>query len=434
MEDCDREHIRKNINELVRTTKYEPLLNACEYKRIISNVMRSRIENIPDAEENDKHKELFMKLTKRGPTAYDDLVTVLVDLKFDQAAKLLRAPKQEARNYFSMHNRNPSVQSIPIEKVQPQQISENPMPSSLPEGCYPSKDIVDSKNQLIPFTGKIDLPETFVVKKSKVIHIDKKIPIYPMKSRNRGVFFMVNIIEFPKRELKKRSGAEVDSKYLLHLFQELGFVCFDKENLTKKEFFDLLTQLRSSDYLAKTESFVLALMSHGEMQDDMHDRVEFSGGEICKVNEIEDFFSNAECRSLREKPKVLIFPFCRGEAPDFGVARLETDSILEATPRVNRHMETRSDMLVCYASVRGFQALRDPEAGSWYIQAFCQVLAEYAHEMHLEDMLKLIGDKLKSLRSPEGYIQTPAYYNHGFNKLLFFNPGAYEEEEKHLNE
>ncbi|XP_055852801.1 caspase Dronc-like [Episyrphus balteatus] len=427
MEDCHREHIRKNINELIRTTKYEPLINACEYKRIISNVMRSRIENLPDAEEDEKHKELFMKLTKRGPTAYDELVKILVDLKFDTAAQILRAPKYDG-SHISMHDRNTSsTKPIPIEKPQ---IPENPLPTCVPEGCYPSKDITDSKHQLVPFTKKIDLPQPFEVKKSKVIHYDRMLPIYSMKSKNRGVFFMVNIIEFPNREKKIRSGAEVDSKYLLRLFQELGFVIFEYTNLTKKEFFDRLTELRDSHYLAETESFVLTLMSHGEMQDDMHDRVEFSGGAICKVNEIEDFFSNRECKSLRDKPKVLIFPFCRGDAPDYGFARIETDSIAQVAPRVSRQMETRSDMLVCYASVRGFQALRDPEEGSWYIQAFCKVLAEHAHDTHIEDMLKLIGEKLKSLRSQEGYLQTPAYYNHGFNKLLFFNPGVYEEEKR----
>lgn len=429
MEDCAREHIRKNIGELVRTTKYGPLINACEYNRIITNVMRSRIESLPDAQEDEKHKALFLKLTKRGPTAYEDLVKVLSDLNFDQAVKILRAPKIHNRDHISMHQQPVSSQPRPIVETKP---SES-MPSALPEGCYPSNDATDSKLHLIPSTKKVDLPKSFIVKKSKVIHIDKRIPIYPMKSKNRGVFFMVNIIEFPKREKTKRSGAEVDSKYLLHLFQELGFVCFEKENITKTEFFDLLRQLRNSEYLAKTESFVLALMSHGEMADDMHDRVEFSGGEICKVNEIEDFFSNVECPCLRGKPKVLIFPFCRGETPDVGT-HLESDSIASMTPRVNRFMHHRTDMLVCYASVRGFQALRDPEAGSWYIQAFCQVLAEHAHEMHLEDMLKLIGEKLKTLRSPEGYLQTPAYYNHGFFKLLFFNPGVYEDEKEPLNE
>ncbi|XP_055907122.1 caspase Dronc [Eupeodes corollae] len=425
MENSHREHIRKNMNELIRSTSYEPLIKACENKKIISEVMRARIDNLPNAEKDEKHRELFIKLTKRGPTAYNELLKILIDLNFESAARLLRAPQQDQKKYISIHEHNASsVQSTSIEP--PQQIPEN-LPSSVPEGCYPSKDIVDSKHKLVPFTGKIHLPRPFEVIKSKVIHYHPQLKVYPMKSKNRGVFFMVNIIEFPNNEKKRRSGAEVDSKYMLSLFQELGFTCFPYDNLNQKEFFDLLTELRSSEYLKQTESFVMALMTHGEMREDMHDRVEFYGGSIVKVKEIEEFFSNKECKSLRNKPKVLIFPFCRGDAPDQGFNRIETDSIVERDPKISLQMETLSDMLVCYASVRGFQALRDPDEGSWYIQIFCKVLAENAHNTPFEDMLKLIATKIKSLRSPEGYLQTPAYNNHGFDKCLYFNPGVYEE-------
>lgn len=428
MEDGDMEYIRKNIKELIRTTEYRPLLDACVKKKILSDVMRSRIENLTNSDENEKHKELFLKLTKRGPNAYEDLIEVLSQLKFDKAVIILRAPKISSSQYISMHKHNQLTPTLP--QPIPNDTEEQPSEQAhvLPEGCYSSKDYVDSKQpRLEPFTKKIEMPEGFVVHKSKVIRYDKKIKIYPMKTRNRGVFFMVNIIQFKQKNIKRRSGAEMDSKYLLCLFQELGFLCFQYENLTMEEFFALLKELRDSKYLEQTESFVMVLMSHGEMKDDMHDRVIFYDGAICKVIEIEDFFANDKCFHLREKPKVFIFPFCRGGAPDSGVSRIQTDGFGYELPKASRNIETRSDMLVCYASVRGFEALRDPKLGSFYIQTFCKELAENAHDTHLEDMLKLVGDRVKNLRTNEGYLQTPAFYNHGFNKLLFFNPGVYDE-------
>ena len=49
-----------------------------------------------------------------------------------------------------------------------------------------------------------------------------------MESKDtRGVFFMVNIVDFPNTpSCKRREGADEDAHALLHLFRELGFKLF----------------------------------------------------------------------------------------------------------------------------------------------------------------------------------------------------------------
>lgn len=149
------------------------------------------------------------------------------------------------------------------------------------------------------------------VQKSKIIHYDPKVGHYQMTSKhNRGVFFMVNIIDFPSAP-ERRNGAEEDGKSLLYLFRELGFKLFAYDNLTKDEFFYLLDCVINSEHTKDTECFVMALMTHGDMDKDMNERVQFHDGSIIKVCEIESRFENRRCPNLVQKPKIFLFPYCR---------------------------------------------------------------------------------------------------------------------------
>ncbi|XP_055850337.1 caspase Dronc-like [Episyrphus balteatus] len=273
----------------------------------------------------------------------------------------------------------------------------------------------DPNNKLVPITSEdLNLAKVYEVKKSKRIHYGQDgLSSYPMQTQNRGVLLMVNIIDFPNKELE-RPSAKNDSECLLHLFLEFGYTCFSYHNLTKKHFFDISRKLRKSEYLEKTESFFLVVMSHGEMEN-MHDRVQFSDGKMCKVDKIEDLFSETKCKSLSGKPKVMVFPFCRHASEN----RPE-NKMVDCWPSVYKPQSVFSDILVCYGTIRGFQSWLDIEKGSNFIQEFCETLAEHAHDTHLENMLKMIGKKLK-----DKDIQIPAFYNYGFDKLLYFNPGIH---------
>lgn len=244
-----------------------------------------------------------------------------------------------------------------------------------------------------------------------------------MQSRNnRGIFFMVNIIDFTTNE-EPRRGAEQDAESLLHLYQELGFKLFAYTNLNQVEFFHLLDAILNSDYTLNTECFVMALMTHGTRDDDGFERITFHDGSIAKVEDIEKYFQNHVCRNLQNKPKIFIFPFCRGNIADRGVLeKVQTDSVrytkISNIPQL-------SDLLICYAASPGFKAHRDVEAGSWYIQKFVEMMAEYAHDTSFEDIIKMIQAETAKLRTFDGHLQTANSVNMGFNKALYFNPGVW---------
>lgn len=62
------------------------------------------------------------------------------------------------------------------------------------------------------------------------------------------------------------------------------------------------------------------------------------------------------------------------------------------------------------------------------MQALCEVFAEYAHENHLDDMLKMIGEKTSQIRTDTGGLQTSSTEDNGFHKHLYFNPGYYGDD------
>ncbi|XP_043651038.1 caspase Dronc isoform X2 [Drosophila teissieri] len=263
-----------------------------------------------------------------------------------------------------------------------------------------------------------------------------------MQSRwNRGVLLLVNIMDFPEPK-RVRTGAQVDSNSLIHLFDELGFKIFPYGNVNQHQFFNILSRVTSSSYVQNTECFVMILMTHGNRVNEK-DKVEFCDGSVVDMQEIKNHFQANISPYLVHKPKVLIFPFCRGDNYDLGQPENQynpmmptyktlqpdemPDTQTEGISQPRRNVPTLADTLVCYANTPGYVSHRDLHTGSWYIEKFCEVMADHAHDTNLEDILKKIHASVGDRRSKEGSMQTGAFENLGFNKKLYFNPGFYTE-------
>ncbi|XP_055383291.1 caspase Dronc [Condylostylus longicornis] len=426
MEECHRKVILTNIDLLIAHTKYKELMEACVKNGLLSHIMRKNIE-VGQNDEVLKHRRLLEKVTRRGPDAYNKFVEVLQQLNYSNAAKIVR-PGEHSGTMTSIKQKKLEKQASIKENncISNNEKNTNNFNS---DGCIISQMDIDEKDgyskDLRPYSREISSVNQNVVAKctSSPQHIvnRSKIKIYQMVSKQRGVFFCVNIINFRYKNQYKRSGAEIDGQSLLHLFKELGYSLFYYEDLTAAEFFSLLKKLLDSDYVKNVDSFVMALMSHGEMVDKITDRVEFSDSSTVTVNNILELFRNDTCATLAKKPKVFIFPFCRGAISDLGTKDVQTDSI-------SYNVATFTDILICYATVPGYKTHRDPDSGSWYIQKLCQVFASHAFDTHIEDLLKLVGEAAGQIRTNDGKMQTASYSSYGFHKKLFFNPGYYEYE------
>jgi caspase-like apoptosis-related cysteine protease len=49
-----------------------------------------------------------------------------------------------------------------------------------------------------------------------------------------------------------------------------------------------------------------------------------------------------------------------------------------------------TDMIVCYSTIPGYASIRSESSGTWFGYTLAHQIAEHAHEMHLEDILKRV--------------------------------------------
>lgn len=176
---------------------------------------------------------------------------------------------------------------------------------------------------------------------------------------------------------------------------------------------------------------MFGLLTHGE-RDFASFNVEFSDLQKMDVEEILSKFSNSNCDRMIGKPKIFIFPFCRGVISDPGILgrrKIESDHVgaAQSQNRAAFNLPTYSDMKICYATVPGYRSFRDPEHGSWYVQSMCDVWSQHAHDTHLDDLLKIVGNSASNKRTEESKLQTTSNEDRGFFKTLYFNPGYYGE-------
>lgn len=178
--------------------------------------------------------------------------------------------------------------------------------------------------------------------------------------------------------------------------------------------------------------------------------IQFSDGSNGSIEDVITQFSNINCPNLLRKPKLFIFPMCRSVYSPFfklllkiilyyffsGIARKIKVKNFGATsapipPNAKGdNLPAFSDIKICYGSVKGFDTFRDAYVGSWYILVFCEILAEFAHKDHFDDLHKLIGQRLEFYcqsrsNGNENFIQTISSEDLGFTRHLYFNPGYY---------
>lgn len=120
----------------------------------------------------------------------------------------------------------------------------------------------------------------------------------------------------------------------------------------------------------------------------------------------------------------------RGEIADPGInasyRRTEADySWVQRSENTAANIPSFSDIKICYATAPGYKSFRDPVSGSWYIQIMCEVWSKHAHDTHLDDLLKMVGNTASLRRTEDDKLQTCSNEDRGFFKALYFNPGFY---------
>ncbi|XP_045592525.1 caspase Dronc isoform X2 [Procambarus clarkii] len=254
--------------------------------------------------------------------------------------------------------------------------------------------------------------------------------VYKNLTMPRGLVFMANFKNFNNDEHSPRTGSETDVKNLTMLFSQMGYSIPNVHlNMKKYETIKALREFQALDDLNYVDSCIVVIMSHGRDEKSFYT----SDNNFLSVNDVVERFSNKECPALQGKPKIFIFQYCRGTAPDIGVPPVpqpvmhsraldvQTDSAHFGEAIIDRH-PTYTDMYIAYSTVEGFVSFRHPKRGSWLMEAICFVFMNNACDHELDSLMKMVSRRVRDNYTDDGNKQVCEFVNRAFDRHFFFNP------------
>lgn len=216
-----------------------------------------------------RHKYLLQKITRRGPKAFSAFSSILMN-KFPDAYDYfnhletvyddisLARSRTSGRSHIVNNNNNTNtncvnnsvenprecsppktntMNDVTLRPIEREQSPPTPLGAigSTANGSTSNGSKTDDVVCLKEFTLPLKSRHNYAVQKSTKFHgleSGSKVSTYRMRSINRGVLFLVNIVHFDQQG-KKRNGADADRDNLIALFREMGFKIFYHENLKR---------------------------------------------------------------------------------------------------------------------------------------------------------------------------------------------------------
>ena len=230
---------------------------------------------------------------------------------------------------------------------------------------------------------------------------------YPILNNPCGICLIIHIENFDDNS--KRRGSHIDFLNLKETFENMNFLIYAYEDLTKLEIRKLLNNIRSMDHSA-FDTFFCIIMSHGDEEDGIYTRDMLT----IKKETIMNPFTADECPSLAGKPKVFIIQACRGQRQDQGFELaaktdlsegpdkpepVQTDDLpslpnvkpnefnLSSPQEGQKKVANYADFYIAQATVKGYVSYRYTTKGSLFISAFCSVLKSARYHHHLVDIM-----------------------------------------------
>ncbi|XP_067928114.1 caspase-7-like isoform X2 [Watersipora subatra] len=223
---------------------------------------------------------------------------------------------------------------------------------------------------------------------------------YHMRHKSRGIAIIINNDKFARETfMSDRNGSAVDRNNLEGALKFVGFKeIYVHNNITKKEMLSVMTQASQVDYRDRDCVFV-AILSHGE------EGMVYGTDKPVSYEDLLKPFKDSQ--SLVGKPKIFVIQACRGDELDEG-ARYQADALPPKEQRVppkEYFISKESDILLAYSVVPGYFSWRNCANGSWFIQAFCEVMKRDGRRLELVQMLtrvnRMVSYTFKSNASSE---------------------------------
>lgn len=246
-------------------------------------------------------------------------------------------------------------------------------------------------------------------------HVMSGDKIYPMTRNPRGLCIIINNIDFGFYA-ERRSGAEVDGENMKHLFEALHFLVDYREDLEANTIKNTFLEAAKSTHHGNAECLVVILMSHGT-------NGKIKGVDDDDVDLVQDVFrqfNNVNCPDLQGKPKIFFIQACRGKECDNGTKFVgDTRDGCDMFGRI----PSWTDMYFAYATIPGYEALKNEKIGSWFLSAVYEEFCLNACNSHLHDLMDSVANKVTTMSAHDGARQTTEMRARGWTKKLYFNPG-----------
>lgn len=204
---------------------------------------------------------------------------------------------------------------------------------------------------------------------------------YNMSHKRRGVALILNHVHF--EEMATRKGSVKDALDLKASLDSLGF---DVRIYTDPAIKTITTTLQSTAAEDHTDAdcLIVVAMSHGESG------LLHSTDSLYPVDMLWTPFTGDRCSSLAGKPKLFFIQACRGVRLDKGVKIIhETDS-----KRTTYSIPAYADIMVAYSTYDGFYSWRNPDSGSWFIQALCEELDLHGRTRDLLSLMTFVNRRV----------------------------------------
>ncbi|XP_031628321.1 caspase-1-like [Contarinia nasturtii] len=236
---------------------------------------------------------------------------------------------------------------------------------------------------------------------------------YKMDHKKRGIALIFNHEKFYDFDVTTRIGTNIDRDRLHQTFSGLGFDVIIHNDRTEREIKTILQEVADMDH-SDSDCLVVIMLSHGALIP----FVDYTTGEESStilshdlmgyiyakdrqypLQTIWRYFTDENCPTLKNKPRIFIIQACQGDRTDEGFKllakrslerRIETDGIPFQPIKLESSLP-QNDFLIAYATLPGFFSFRNTERGAWFVQTLCKEIDERKSNYDLIKILTFVN-------------------------------------------
>lgn len=186
------------------------------------------------------------------------------------------------------------------------------------------------------------------------------------------------------------------------------------------------------------DCLVVVFLTHGKQKDfdeDFsntllnHDLMSYvyAKNEIYPLQDVWYYFTNEECPTLANKPRIFLIQACQGEYEEMAFLYRPLYAMKpKRTP--NYSFLPKQDFLVAYSSLPSFVSFREADTGSWFIQKFCDEMNKRASTDDLLTTLTRVTQTVAyECETEEEKKQTPCIVSRLTRLVVFSNKHSNED-------